>query len=115
MGNVKRSEHFRSLATSLDLLEPKLPDDIYKAHLAEKEAPIKADSARQNLAHSFVNAFANAGYGTDKLLTGEGADGDWLFKNKEHCRISAAASVGMIYMWDNANGVNELEKYRYVC
>jgi 26S proteasome regulatory subunit N1 len=111
MGNVKRTEYFKSLATSLDLLEPKLPEDIYKAHLADKEAPIKADSARQNLAHSFVNAFVNAGFGSDKLLTGEGADGDWLFKNKEHCRISAAASVGMIYMWDNANGVNELEKY----
>jgi 26S proteasome regulatory subunit N1 len=27
------------------------------------------DSARQNLASTFVNAFVNAGYGQDKLVT----------------------------------------------
>ena len=28
------------------------------------------DSARQNLASTFVNAFVNAGFGQDKLMTG---------------------------------------------
>lgn len=40
------------------------------------------DSARQNLAATFVNALLNAGYGTDKLLLTEG--NKWLYKNKEH-------------------------------
>ena len=40
------------------------------------------DSARQNLASSFVNGFVNAAFGQDKLLTEEG--NKWLYKNKEH-------------------------------
>ena len=40
------------------------------------------DSARQNLASSFVNGFVNAAFGKDKLLTEEG--NKWLYKNKEH-------------------------------
>lgn len=83
------------------------------------------DSARQNLAATFVNAFVNAGFGQvsffhlicvqydvcsvmdidssyflqDKLMTvpsdssSGGASGNWLFKNKEHGKTSAAASL----------------------
>ena len=47
------------------------------------------DSARTNLANTFVNAFVNAGFGQDKLMTAvPGADGassdnvHWIFKNK---------------------------------
>ena len=44
---------------------------MYKAHLVEGRAPAgpAVDSARANLAATFVNAFVNAGFGTDKLLT----------------------------------------------
>jgi len=118
MGNTKRTGYFKLLAEDLDIKEPKLPEDIYKSHLADKQAP-KADSARQNLARTFVNAFVNAGFGTDGVMTiGSSAtgsttttEGEWIFKNKDHGRISAVASLGMIHLWDNANGVNELEKY----
>jgi hypothetical protein len=36
------------------------------------------DSARQNLASTLVNAFVNAGFGTDKMVTpsSEGSGGD---------------------------------------
>eukprot|EP01126_Amoeba_proteus_P027761 TRINITY_DN2749_c0_g2_i2.p1 TRINITY_DN2749_c0_g2~~TRINITY_DN2749_c0_g2_i2.p1 ORF type:complete len:727 (+),score=165.99 TRINITY_DN2749_c0_g2_i2:244-2181(+) len=113
MGNLKRSEHFNTvLATDMEISDPKLPEDIYKSHLDSKQASVKLDSARQNLARSFVNGFLNAGFGSDKLLTGTpGADGGWLFKNRDHGRISTLASLGMIHLWDNATGVNELEKY----
>ena len=40
------------------------------------------DSARMNLASSYVNGFVNAAFGQDKLLTGEG--NKWIYKNKEH-------------------------------
>ena len=40
------------------------------------------DSARQNLASSFVNGFVNAAFGVDKLLTKDG--NKWIYKNKEH-------------------------------
>lgn len=42
-----------------------------------------ADSARNNLASTFVNAFVNAGFSQDKLVTVE--DGSkWMYKNKNH-------------------------------
>jgi hypothetical protein len=86
-------------------MEAKTPDDIYKAHLIDSRTPSSAnvDSARQNLAATFVNGLVNAGFGTDKLMTGTGEEassssapggsGSWLFKNKEHGKTSAAASV----------------------
>jgi len=40
------------------------------------------DSARQNLAASFVSGMVNAAFGKDKLLTEDG--NTWLYKNKEH-------------------------------
>lgn len=44
--------------------------------------PSNVDSARQNLASSFVNGFVNAAFGQDKLLMEDG--NKWLYKNKEH-------------------------------
>ena len=38
------------------------------------------DSAKQNLASSFVNAFVNCGFGTDKLLADEGRNISENFK-----------------------------------
>ncbi|GJN39261.1 hypothetical protein PR202_gb28366 [Eleusine coracana subsp. coracana] len=74
------------------------------------------DSARQNLAATFVNAFVNAGFGQDKLMTAPsdssgGSSGNWLFKNKEHGKASAAASLGMILLWDSDSGLAQLDKY----
>ena len=63
-------------------MEPKTPEDIYKSHL-ENNRPFGAhqvDSARQNLASSFVNGFVNAGFSTDKLLLDDGKK--WIYKNK---------------------------------
>ena len=49
------------------------PPQVYKSHLVEGRQPAgpAVDSARQNLAATFVNAFVNAGFGQDKLVTGE--------------------------------------------
>jgi hypothetical protein len=90
ISNSKLSEHFLALARDLDVMEPKQPDDVYKTHLIDGRAPTGAavDSARQNLASTFVNAFVNAGFGTDKLVTveaeasssGAAASTHWIFK-----------------------------------
>ena len=65
-------------------MEPKTPEDIYKSHLdnARPSFGANVDSARQNLASSFVNGLVNAGFGRDKLMTDDG--NKWLYKNKEH-------------------------------
>ena len=72
MSNSKLCENYLTLARDLDVMEAKLPEDIYKTHLIEGRAPSgpAVDSARANLAATFVNAFVNAGFGHDKLLTG---------------------------------------------
>lgn len=72
-------------------------------HLVEGRTPSSraVDSARQNLAATFVNAFVNASFGQDKLMT-KPAETDqvhWIFKNKEHGKISATASLGpLLYL-----------------
>lgn len=71
------------------------------------------DSARKNLASTFVNAFVNAGSGKDKLLTDEKEGNRWLYKNKEHGMMSAAASLGMLYLWNIEEGLSQVDKYQY--
>lgn len=112
--NAKLSENYLALARDLDVMEAKTPEDIYKSHLVEGRAPSGAaqDSARQNLATTFVNAFVNAGYGHDKLLTAVSeADANqvsWIFKNKEHGKMSATASLGAVLLWDVDGGLPQV-------
>lgn len=70
-GNSRLSEQYLQLARDLDVMEAKTPEDVYKSHLVEGRAGDgpSIDSARQNLASTFVNAFVNAGFGQDKLVT----------------------------------------------
>ncbi|KAE8669714.1 26S proteasome non-ATPase regulatory subunit 2-like protein B [Hibiscus syriacus] len=88
-----------------------------KAHLLDDRAGASVDSARQNLAATFVNAFVNAGFSQDKLMTAPsdssigGSTGNWLFKNKEHGKTSVAASLGMILLWDVDSGLAQIYKY----
>jgi len=69
------------------------------------------DSARQNLASSFVNGFINTGFGQDKLLMEDG--NKWLYKNKEHGMLSATASIGLVLLWDVDGGLTQIDKYLY--
>ncbi|CAA2982178.1 26S proteasome non-ATPase regulatory subunit 2 homolog A [Olea europaea subsp. europaea] len=119
INNTKLNEGYLTLARDIEVMEPKSPEDIYKAHLLDGRASGGGgvDSARQNLAATFVNAFVNAGFGQDKLMTvpseasGSGSSTSWLFKNKDHGKASAAASLGMILLWDIDSGLAQLDKY----
>ncbi|GER50554.1 26S proteasome non-ATPase regulatory subunit [Striga asiatica] len=91
--------------------------DSRKSSLAGKLSS-SSDLCFQNLAATFVNAFVNTGFGQDKLMTvpseasiGGGSSTSWLFKNKEHGKASAAASLGMIHLWDEDSGLAQLDKY----
>ena len=121
VGNARLSEHYLLLAKDLDVLEPKTPEDIYKSHLAEtggfrrgrggEGAAQQVDSARANLASTFVNAFVNIGYQKDALVTPEG--NAWLYKNKDHGMMSAAASIGAILLWNVEEGLNQIDKFMH--
>ncbi|KAJ3283068.1 proteasome regulatory particle base subunit [Borealophlyctis nickersoniae] len=113
--NTRLSEHFIALARDLDVMEPKIPEDIYKSHLENTRPGFSAsnvDSARQNLASTFVNAFVNAGFGADKLMTAS-EDSSWIYKNKDHGMMSATASLGAILLWDVEIGLTQIDKYLY--
>lgn len=71
------------------------------------------DSARQNLAASFVNAFVNIGFGNDKLMTGAEEGSSWIYKNKDSGMASTAASLGAIMLWDVEMGLTQIDKYLY--
>lgn len=118
VGNEKVSEFFLKLAQDLDVMDPKTPEDIYKSHLAETGGfsrrrdigGAQVDSARANLASTYVNAFVNAGFCQDKLMT---PDSEWLYKNKDHGMLAAAASLGSILLWNVEDGLTQIDKFLY--
>ncbi|ETO05494.1 hypothetical protein RFI_31903 [Reticulomyxa filosa] len=112
ISNAQLSEAFRNLAKDLDVLDPKDPQtDIFKEQLLEDAATNSAISARKSLAISYVNAFVNAGFGLDKLMSVDTQTANnWLGKNKERGQMAAVASVGSLMLWDE-NAVNTVDRY----
>ena len=50
---------------------------------------------------------------------GDGAEGDaaasthWIFKNKDHGKMSAAASLGAVMLWDVEGGLPAIDRFLY--
>ena len=105
---------FKALAQELDVVEPKTPEEIFKTHLEEtrRGAGSVLDSAKQNLASSFVNAFVNVGFCADKLMTGAD-DNNWLYKNKDLGMMSTVASLGALMLWDVDEGLAKTDRYQW--
>lgn len=116
LGNVKLPEHFKALGKELNILEPKTTEDIYKSHLESSRVAglTNFDSARNNLAAAFVNAFVNAGFGNDKMMLVEKDKESWVWKTKEEGMMSTVASLGTLLMWDIENGLDQVDKYTYL-
>ncbi|CAF9903448.1 MAG: proteasome regulatory particle base subunit [Gomphillus americanus] len=116
MANAKLFEYFKTLGKELNILDPKVPEDIYKTHLESSRTAGMTNvetSARHNLASAFVNAFVNAGFGADKLMATEGDGTSWVWKTKEDGQLSAAASVGMLWLWDVEGGLDKIDQFQY--
>lgn len=116
LSNTKLPDHFKSLAKELNILEPKMPEDIYKSHLESSRTAglTNVDSARHNLASAFVNAFTNAGFGNDKMMLVEGGEKvSWVWKTKDDGMISTTASMGMLLRWDVELGLDQIDKFTY--
>ncbi|XP_044424091.1 26S proteasome non-ATPase regulatory subunit 2 homolog A isoform X2 [Triticum aestivum] len=114
VNNTKLSEGYHMLARDIGVMKPKSPEDIYKVHLIGGQGAKSSslDSARQNLAATFVNAFVNAGYCQDKLMTAiSDSSENLLFEKNELGKASAVASLGMIHLWDHDSGFAILDKY----
>lgn len=113
MNNSRLSQNFLNLARELDIMEPKIPEDIYKSHLETTRSYQSVDSARQNLAASFVNGFVNAGFGKDKLMSDDKEANVWIHKNKDHGIMSTTATLGLLSLWDVESGLTQIDKYLY--
>ncbi|SPO24427.1 probable RPN1 - 26S proteasome regulatory subunit [Ustilago trichophora] len=115
MYNSHLSRHFVQFGKELNVFEPKSLEDIYKTHLENSRTGLggSVDSARGNLASTFVNAFVNAGFGNDKLMVDAPEGNSWIYKNKDHGMLSAAASLGMSLLWNTETGLDQIDKYSY--
>ena len=114
MNNSQLSSNFLNLARELDIMEPKVPEDIYKTHLETNRSSYQSvDSARQNLAASFVNGLVNAGFGKDKLMSDDKEANAWIHKNRDHGIMSTTAILGLISLWDIESGLAQIDKYLY--
>ncbi|KAJ6144530.1 hypothetical protein N7470_008425 [Penicillium chermesinum] len=111
LNNASIPKHFKSLGKELNILDPKMPEDIYKTHLESSRGAglTNLDSARHNLASAFVNAFVNAGFGNDKMMLVEGENGPW-----DDGQLSTTASLGMLLHRDVEDGLDKIDKFTYV-
>ena len=115
-------------------MEPKDPENIYKTHLENPRfsSVSNVDSAKQNLAASFVNGLVNCAFGKDNTMTKDG--NKWIYRHKttgvggvggvaggrRHSppsaavgMMSATASLGLILLWDVDAGLTEIDKFLY--
>ncbi|KAJ7770509.1 26S proteasome regulatory complex non-ATPase subcomplex Rpn1 subunit [Mycena metata] len=115
LSNTRMSGLFRDFGKELGVTDPKSLEDVYKTHLenTRPNALANVDSARGNLAGTFVNAFVNAGFGNDKLMVEAEEGNSWVYKNKEHGMMSATASLGLSLLWDTDLGLSHVDKYTY--
>jgi 26S proteasome regulatory subunit N1 len=110
MRNYKQSEYFRVLGKTLELLEPKHPESVFKSHLEDKKSDSKKlESYKINMAYSIASSFINAGFGTEVLLSKK--DSDWIFKNKEEGLTCMLAGLGLVNIWDYLEGPGKLYEY----
>lgn len=115
LSNTHLSKFFKEFGKELGVAEPKSLEDVYKSHLENTRGGLSAnvDSARGNLAGTFVNAFVNAGFGNDKLMVEADEGNSWVYKNKDHGMMSAVASLGLSLLWDTDVGLSHVDKYTY--
>ncbi|KAK0435961.1 hypothetical protein EV421DRAFT_1908244 [Armillaria borealis] len=108
LSNTRLSSHFREFGKELGILDPKSLEDDPGPNLMWT-----LDSARANLDGTFVNAFVNAGFGNDKLMVEAEEGNSWIYKNRDHGMMSAAASLGLSLLWDTDLGLTHIDKYTY--
>ncbi|EPX74117.1 19S proteasome regulatory subunit Mts4 [Schizosaccharomyces octosporus yFS286] len=116
LNNIHLSDHFHYLGKELSLMDPKVPEDIFKSHLEVARTGLGSSgvySAKQNLANTLVNSFVNAGYSNDRLVLVDDEKSSWIYKNKDSGMISATASIGLLQLWNVDMGLSLLDKYLY--
>lgn len=97
LSNSHLSDHYLALGKELNILEPKTPDDIYKSYLENARTGPgsgNTDSARHNLASTFVNAFVNVGFCKDTYMLVDDENKSWVYNNKDEGNC-----ISPLYAW----------------
>lgn len=110
MGNMRLSQLYRYVAQDLDSMAPKSPEDIFKTSLDGPGLANSSDSSFK-LVCTFASGLVNCGFGTDKYLTDKGDS--WQYEQTESRLIATTAMLGLIHLWDHAEGLQEIYKYFY--
>ncbi|KAF8324345.1 26S proteasome regulatory complex non-ATPase subcomplex Rpn1 subunit [Cantharellus anzutake] len=115
LSNTYLSDHFRAFGKELAVGDPKSLEDIYKSHLENTRGSTTVDSARANLAGTFVNAFVNAGFGNDPLMVKAEEGSGWIYKNKDHgmSPLGCCRQSGLSLLWDTEVGLSHVDRYTY--
>ena len=109
MANIKLTDYYKRLAKTLEINDPKHPEDIFKSHLEDKKSnEKKLESYKINMAVSIASSFINAGFSNELLLS---KDNEWINKNKEEGLSSLIAGLGLIHLWDTIEGPGKLYEY----
>lgn len=113
LNNTELHNHFKDLGKQLNVLDPKMPEDIYKTYLESGRGTglTNVDSARHNLASAFVNAFINAAFCNDKMMLVDPDKQPWIWKTKDDGMLSTTASLGMLTLWDVENHLDLVYSY----
>ena len=84
ISNEKLSEHFKSLARNLDLVEPNHPGFIFKSHLDNRRFQNNENSStKTNLVRTYGNVFVNEGNRRSLFIASSENNEDGVFKTKE--------------------------------
>ncbi|ESL05290.1 26S proteasome regulatory subunit N1 [Trypanosoma rangeli SC58] len=110
MGNMRLSQLYRHAAGDLDSMPPKSPEDIFKTGMDGQELTTSSDSSFK-LVCAFASGLVNCGFGKDTYLTEKNAS--WPYEQTENRLIATTAMLGLIHLWDHAEGLQEIYKYFY--
>lgn len=111
ISNEHLNESFIRLATDLDVLDTKTPEDIYKSHLEDhhgRRHRAQIETEKTNLAATFVNAFVNVGF-CNTINTEE--EQKIYAKNKDSGLMSAVASIGLHMLWNVDEGLTKIDRF----
>ena len=115
ISNSYLSPFYLELAKDLNVHEPKKPEEVFKAHLEEKNKS-SGDSSYSTLYNIYTNAFVNAGLKRDTLMVDDPEADEkkpsYIHELREEGQqIAAVASIGLINSW-NPDCIND-QLYHY--
>lgn len=98
VSNQQLSGFYQELMKDLDVVEPKLPADVYKTLIDPSEQ--KIESSQLNLADSLVNGLVNLGGLRERLVGVAEGERPWIARVNEAGIMTTVGALGLVHMWN---------------